>query len=190
VTWSRGIRLGYDLCFLTDANSCRLSSWPRVTSPWPPGSTSSVRLFYPNQLVCSYHFDHGVSLDLAMTTASLWAIGIALCHLVARLWCHMSWFGSWIVPSFIQPSSVPWRVGRRSGGSILSSSSLVLNPRRSRKMWVESLGLFGVCCSFHSTPPIPVIAMASGSKEGESCISSYLLVLTCLSPCMLVPCRP
>jgi hypothetical protein len=32
--------------------------------------------------------------------------------------------------------------------------------------------------------------MASGSKEGESYIFSYLLVLSCLDPCMLVPCRP
>jgi hypothetical protein len=93
----------------------------------------------PNHLICLYHFYHGVPSGLVMTTTSLWAAGIALCHLVAWLWCPMSWFGLWIVPPFVQPSSVPWWVGRRSVGSILSSSSLVLNPRRSSKMWIEPL---------------------------------------------------
>jgi hypothetical protein len=32
--------------------------------------------------------------------------------------------------------------------------------------------------------------MASGSKECESCAPFRLLVLSCLHPCMLVPCRP
>ena len=47
-------------------------------------------------------------LRSAMIESSyLRAIGIALCHLVAPLWCPMSWFGLWIVPPFVQLSSIP-----------------------------------------------------------------------------------
>jgi hypothetical protein len=38
-------------------------------------------LVYPNHLVCLCHFDHSVLLDLAVTTALLWTLGIALCRL-------------------------------------------------------------------------------------------------------------
>jgi len=34
---------------------------------------------YPNHLVCLHHLDHSIPLDLAMTTALLRALGIALC---------------------------------------------------------------------------------------------------------------
>jgi hypothetical protein len=49
--------------------------------------------------------------------------------------------------------------------------------------------LFGVCCSFDSIPLILIIAMACGSKEGESYVFTHLLVVM-LNPCMLVPSRP
>jgi hypothetical protein len=50
-----------------------------------------------------------------------------------------------------------------------------------------SLSLDGVCCSFDSISLVLIIAMASGSKEGESYVSYCLLALPCSSPCMLVP---
>jgi hypothetical protein len=50
-----------------------------------------------------------------------------------------------------------------------------------------SLSLVDVCCSFDFISLVPVVAMASGSKEGESRVSYYLLALLCSSPCMLVP---
>ena len=47
-------------------------------------------------------------LRSAMIESSyLRATGIALCRLVARLWCPMSWFGLWIMPPFIQLLFVP-----------------------------------------------------------------------------------
>ena len=52
--------------------------------------------------------------------------------------------------------------------------SLVLNPCRSSKMGVEPFLL--IWC-FIPNLAIPAIAMASGSKEGESHVSSRLLVL-------------
>jgi hypothetical protein len=120
------------------------------TSPWPSGPTSlSLVLVLTTSYVCTTS-TMAFPLGLAMITASLRAIGIALCHLATWLWCPMSWFGSWIVPLFVQPSSIPWWVGRRSVGSTLSSSSLVLNPRRSSKMWIEPLAcLVFVALWFH-----------------------------------------
>jgi hypothetical protein len=52
--------------------------------------------------------------------------------------------------------------------------SLVLNPRRSSKMWIEPLLL--VRC-FVSSPAIPAVALASGSMESEARVFSCLLVL-------------
>jgi hypothetical protein len=49
--------------------------------------------------------------------------------------------------------------------------SLVLNPRRSSKMWIEPL--FLVRC-FVSNPAIPAVAMASGSIESETRVVSCL----------------
>jgi hypothetical protein len=40
-----------------------------------------------------------------------------------------------------------------------------------------SLSLDGVCCSFDFISLVLIIAMASGSKEGESCVSYCLLAL-------------
>ena len=36
-------------------------------------------LVYPNHLICFYHIDPSVPSDLAVTTASLWTLEIALC---------------------------------------------------------------------------------------------------------------
>jgi hypothetical protein len=49
-----------------------------------------------------------------------------------------------------------------------------------------SLSLVGVCCSFDFISSVLIVAMASGSKEGESHVSYCLLALPCSSPCMLV----
>jgi hypothetical protein len=121
-----------------------------VCKPW-----LFYSLVYPSHLICLYHIDHSIPLDLAMTTASLGAVGIALCSLVTWLWCPKSWFGSWIMPPFIQPSSVPWRVGQRSAGSILSSSSLLLNPCWSSKVWVEIFRLSVFVAILIPLPQIP-----------------------------------
>jgi hypothetical protein len=43
------------------------------------------------------------------------------------------------VSLFFQSSPDLGRVGRKGAGSILSSSSLVLNPHRSSKVWIEPL---------------------------------------------------
>jgi hypothetical protein len=50
-----------------------------------------------------------------------------------------------------------------------------------------SLSLVGVCFSFGFISSVPIVAMVSGSKEGESRVSYRLLALLCLSPCMFVP---
>jgi len=65
--------------------------------------------------------------------------------------------------------------------------SLVLNPRRSSKMWIEPLLL--VRC-FVSISTIPAVTMASGSKEGESRVLFRLFDSSSLNSCMLVPIRP
>jgi hypothetical protein len=76
----------------------------------------------------------------------------------------------WIVGPYLFSCNLcpfPWRVGRKSADSILLSS-LVLNPRRSSKMWIEPFA-----CLVFIVLLIPFlrslsVSMASGSKEGES----------------------
>jgi hypothetical protein len=36
-----------------------------------------------------------------------------------------------------------------------------------------SISLVGVCCSFDFISSVPVIAMVSGSEEGESCVPLF-----------------
>jgi hypothetical protein len=94
----------------------------------------------PNYFVCWHHLDPGISL--ALVGDSL----IAKDHrdslvLILHLGREALRVGSdrGTVPLFFQSSPVPGRVGQRSACSILSSSSLVLNLRRSSKMWIEPL---------------------------------------------------
>jgi hypothetical protein len=47
------------------------------------------------------------------------------------------------------------RVGRKSVNSILSSSSLVLNPRRSSKMWIEPLACLAFVALLIPHPQFP-----------------------------------
>jgi hypothetical protein len=141
---------------------------------------------FPNQLVGLYHFYHSVPSGLAMTTASLRAVGIALCHFVAWLWCPMIWFGSWIVPTFVQPSSVPWQVGRKSAGPILPSSSLVLNPRRSSKMWIEPLACLVIVALLIPLPRFLSLPWRVDQRKVNLVFPSYgTIVLKLLYACTL-----
>jgi hypothetical protein len=133
-----------------------------------------------NHLVCLHHLNYGVPLDLAVTTALLWAIGIALCCLVARSWCPTSGFGSWdhvsYLPTFAR-SMMSWTKEYR----FHSFSSLVVNPYRSSEMWVEPFAWWCLLLLV-SIPSISINTMASGLKEGKSRVFFCLLALSCSSP--------
>jgi hypothetical protein len=59
---------------------------------------------YPNDLVCLYHFDRSVPSDLAVTTASLWTLGIALCRFSCTVVVPYEWV--WIVGSCLLSSNL------------------------------------------------------------------------------------
>ena len=61
-------------------------------------------LVYPNHLVCLYHFDHSVPSDLAVTTASLWTLGIALRQFSCTVTVPYEWV--WIVGSCLLSSNL------------------------------------------------------------------------------------
>ena len=89
------------------------SSWPWVALLWSSGSTPFALLFsfdlpcsfvLPNHLVCLYHIDHSISLDLAVTSASLWTLGIALCQFSCTVIVPYEWV--WIVGSCLLSSKL------------------------------------------------------------------------------------
>jgi hypothetical protein len=49
----------------------------------------------PNHLVCLYHIDYSVPSDLAVTTASIRTLGIALCRFSCMVMVPYEWV--WIV---------------------------------------------------------------------------------------------
>jgi hypothetical protein len=76
----------------------------------------------------------------------------------------------WIVGSFLYlptfaRSMTSWL--KECGILFFSRSSFVLNPYQSSKVWVEPFACWCLLL-LDSIPLIPVVAMASGSKEGES----------------------
>jgi hypothetical protein len=111
-------------------------------------------LVYPNHLVCLYHFNHSVPSDLAVTAASLQTLGLALCQFSCTVMVPYEWV--WILGSCLLSFNLRPFHNELVEGVRIPFFSLVLNPRWSSKMWIE---LFA-CLVF--------IAMASGSKEGES----------------------
>jgi hypothetical protein len=77
------------------ANLCRYSLWPQVRLAVTTGLYLFCLLVYPNHLVRLYHFDQSISLVLAVTTASLWTLGIALCRLSCTVVVPYEWV--WIM---------------------------------------------------------------------------------------------
>ena len=61
-------------------------------------------LVYPNHLICLYHFDHSVPSDLAVTTASLQTLGIALRRFSCTVAVPYEWV--WIVGSCLLSSNL------------------------------------------------------------------------------------
>ena len=58
----------------------------------------------PNHLVCLYHIDHSISLDLAVTTASLQTLGIAFCQFSCMVVVPYEWV--WIMGPCLLPSNL------------------------------------------------------------------------------------
>jgi len=77
----------------------------------------------------------------------------------------------WIVelcllsPTFVR-SMTSWSKGYR----FHSPLSLVLNPHRSSKTWIEQLASLVFVALFDSIRSIPVFAMANESNDGEPCV--------------------
>ena len=68
-------------------------------------------LVYPNHLVCLYHFDHSVPSDLAVTSASQWTLGIALCQFSCTVMVPYKWvriMGSCLLSSNLHQSMTSW----------------------------------------------------------------------------------
>jgi hypothetical protein len=146
----------------------------------------SCLLVYPNHLVCLCHFDHSIPLVQAVTTASLQTIGIALFRVSCTVMVRYEWV--WIVGSYPLSSNLHSfhgelvkRVRIPFFFPLLFSIPIDLIRCGLSPWLVALLILFLRFLSF---------AMASGSKEGESCVSFRLLALPCSSPYMLVPSRP
>jgi hypothetical protein len=53
--------------------------------------TSCLAMTIGFYLLCSYHFDHSVPSDLAVTTTSLRALGIALCQFSCMVMVPYEW---------------------------------------------------------------------------------------------------
>jgi hypothetical protein len=88
----------------TDANSCRYSLWPRVHLAMTIGLYLSFSRSRPNHLICLHHFYPSISLDLAVTTVSLWTLGIALCRFSCTIMVPYGWI--WIVVSYLLSSNL------------------------------------------------------------------------------------
>jgi hypothetical protein len=104
MTNSIGIGIRDNLCMSTDANSCRYSLWPRVHLAMTIGLYLSFSCSCPNHLVCLHHFYRGISSDLAVTTASLWTLGVALCRFSCTVMVPYGWV--WIVDSYLISSNL------------------------------------------------------------------------------------
>ena len=89
---------------LMETNSCRYSLWPRVCLAMTIGLYLFCSFLYPNHLVCLYHFDHSISLDLAVTTTSLWTLRIVLCRFSCMVVVPYEWV--WIVGSCLLSSNL------------------------------------------------------------------------------------
>jgi hypothetical protein len=80
---------------------------------------------YPNHLVCLYHFDYSIPSDLAVTTASLRALGIALCWFRCTVMVPYEWVrivGSYLFHPTAVHSMMSW--SKECG---LHSSSLMFS---------------------------------------------------------------
>jgi hypothetical protein len=141
-------------------------------------------LVYPNHLICLYHFDHNVSSDLAVTTTSLRALGIALCQFSCMVMVPYEWV--WIMGSCLLSSNLRLFHNKLvEGVRIPFFSSLVLNPHRSSKMWIEPfacLVFIALLIPFRRFP----LLLWRADKMKVNPVPPHL-VLSCLSPYMLVP---
>ena len=120
-------------------------------------------LVYPNHLVCLYHIDHSISLDLAVTTASLRTLGIALCQFSCTVVVPYEWV--WIIGSCLFSFNLhPFHdeLVERVWFPLFSPLllSILIDPVR---CGLSPL-LFGVYCSLDSIPSIPIVCYGEWIK--------------------------
>ena len=124
-------------------------------------------LVYPNHLVCLYHIDPSIPSDLAVTTTSLRTLGIALCRFSCMVMVPYEWV--WIVRSCLLSSNLHlFHDELVEGVHSIFHSSLVLNPRRSSKMWIEPFACLVFIALLIPFLQFSSFAIASGSKEAGS----------------------
>ena len=120
-------------------------------------------LVYPNHLVCLYHFDHSIPSDLAVTTASQWALGIALCQFSCTVIVPYEWV--WIVGSCLLSSNLhPFHDELIERVSIPFFSPLLFSILVNPVKCGLSPSLFGVYCSLDSIPSIPIVCYGEWIK--------------------------
>jgi len=113
-------------------------------------------LDYPNHLVCLYHIDPSIPLDLAVTIALLWTLGIALCQFNCTVMVPFVWV--WIVGSCLLSSNLHLfhdELVKRV--RIPFFSPLLLSILFDLVRCGLSPSSFGVYCSLDSIPSIPVV---------------------------------
>jgi hypothetical protein len=124
-------------------------------------------LVYPNHLVCLYHFDHSVPSDLAVTTASLWNLGIALCQFSCTIAVPYEWV--WIVGSCLLSSNLrPFRDELVKRVWIPFFSPLLFSILVDLARCGLSPSLVGVIALLIPLLQFLSFVMASGSKEAKS----------------------
>jgi len=120
-------------------------------------------LVYPNHLVCLYHIDPSVPSDLAVTTASLRTLVIALCQFSCTVMVPYEWV--WIMGPCLLPSNLHSfhdRLFKRVRIPFFSPLlfSILVDPVR---CGLSPL-LFGVYCSLDSIPLIPIVCYGEWIK--------------------------
>ena len=120
-------------------------------------------LVYPNHLVCLYHIDHSVPSVLAVTTASLRTLGIALCQFSCTVVVPYEWV--WIMGSCLLSSILrPFHDELIERVRIPFFSPLLFLILVDPVTCGLSPSLFGVYCSLDSIPLIPVFCYGEWIK--------------------------
>jgi hypothetical protein len=136
---------------------------------------------YSNQLVCLYHRDHSISLDLVVTTASLWTLRIALCWLSSTVMVPYVWV--WIIGPCLFLLTFTHFYGElvERVWIMFFSLPLLSIPVDSVRCGLSS-SLVGVCCSLWFHPFDSCHCYDEWIKGSESRVSFHLLALSFLSP--------
>ena len=141
---------------------------------------------YPNYLVCLCHLDHHISLVLAVTTTPLWTLRIAKCW-SSRTQVMVPYEWVWIMgPCLLSSNLRPFHDELVERVRILFLSPLLFSILVDPVRCGLSPSLFDVYCSLDSIPSILVVCYGEWIK-GSWIPCPPPLVLSCLSPCMLVP---